>query len=62
MHVVATGFPVAGETAESPEELVAPVLAFCASAIEPVSTSIAVAVIRGVLTGYPPSKARRVAL
>jgi hypothetical protein len=55
MHVVATGFPVAGETAESPEELVAPVLAFCASAIEPVSTSIAVAVIRGVLTGYPLS-------
>ena len=42
---VPTGLPVAGETAESPDELVPPVLTFCASAIEPLKRSIAVAVI-----------------
>jgi hypothetical protein len=54
LEVVPTGSPFAGETAESPDEVVAPVLAFCASVIEPLKRRIAVAVTSVIFTLCPP--------
>jgi hypothetical protein len=52
------GLPVAGETAESPEVVVAPVLAFCVNAVELVSTSAETAAISVIFMSSNPSLRR----
>jgi hypothetical protein len=51
------GLPAAGETAESPDVVVAPVLAFCANAIELASTSTDTAANTVIFISNPPSLA-----
>jgi hypothetical protein len=58
-EVLPAGLPVAGELAESPDVVVAPLLAFCESAIEPLNSSATVAVISVIFTLYPPSSTFR---